>query len=51
MYIEMELLARDRYETRLREAESTRRARGLLGPEHRTVRAAPNRPLPRMSRG
>ena len=32
MYIEMELLARERYETRLREAEEMHRHRSLSGP-------------------
>ena len=31
MYIEMELLARERYETRLREAEEMHRHRSLSG--------------------
>jgi hypothetical protein len=51
MYIEMELLARERYESRLREMEDIHRTRRLVGPEHRTVRPARNRPLPRMRRG
>ena len=34
MYIEMELLARERYETRLREAEEMYRHRSLSGPPH-----------------
>ena len=51
MYIEMELLARERYESRLREMEDIHRTRRLVGPEHRTARPVPNRPLRRMRRG
>lgn len=51
MYIEMELLARERYETRLREAAETRRSRGLVASEHRTARAVAKRPMPRMRGG
>jgi len=50
MYIEMELLARERYETRLREAAESHRNRSQLGPEHSRARAARNLPLPRMRR-
>ncbi len=47
MYIEMELLARERYETRLREAAEMHRHRSLTGTPH--GRQAPRRlPLPRM---
>ena len=51
MYVEMELLARERYESRLREAEGVHRTRRLVGPEDRTARAIPSRRLPRMRRG
>ncbi len=47
MYIEMELLARERYETRLREAEENYRHRSLAGPQHGQARAARRLPLPR----
>ena len=50
MYIEMELLARERYETRLREAAESHRNRTQLGPEHDRARAARNLPLSRMRR-
>lgn len=50
MYIEMELLARERYETRLREAAESHRDRAQLGPEHSRARSARNLPLPRMRR-
>ena len=50
MYIEMELLARERYETRLREAAEHHRNRGLIGQQHLAERSARNLPLPRMRR-
>lgn len=50
MYIEMELLARERYETRLREAEESHRHRTLVGPQHSAARAARRLPLPRLRR-
>ena len=48
MYIEMELLARERYERGLREVEDLHRARRFVGPENRTTRATPKRPMPRL---
>ena len=48
MYIEMELLARERYESRLREMEDIHRTRRLVGPEHRQARPEHNRPRPRL---
>ena len=48
MYIEMELLARERYETRLREAEEIYRHRRLAGPQHGRTRGPRNVPLPRL---
>lgn len=51
MYIEMELLARERYESRLRDMEDTHRTRRLAGPDHGKARPVPNRPKPRMRRG
>lgn len=51
MYLDMELLARERYETRLREMEDIHRTRRLVGPEHRSARPDPKRPMPRMRRG
>jgi hypothetical protein len=51
MYIEMELLARERYETRLREAAATHHSRSLVGSEHRTARAVVKRPIPRLRQG
>ena len=51
MYIEMELLARERYETRLREMEDIHRTRRFAGPEHRTARPVAHRPSARMRRG
>jgi hypothetical protein len=50
MYIEMELLARERYETRLREAAETHRDRTQLGREHTRARSARNLPSLRMRR-
>ncbi len=50
MYLEMELLARERYETLLREAAASRRNRTQLGPEAARARFARNLPLPRMRR-
>ena len=50
MYIEMELLARERYETRLREAAAIHRDRRQAWPEHIQGRFARNAPLPRMRR-
>jgi hypothetical protein len=48
MYIEMELLARERYETRLKEAEEIHRHRSLAGPQHGTSRTSRRLPKPRM---
>ncbi len=48
MYIEMELLARERYQTRLREAEQARR--GQIGHQPMTARPTRRLPLPRPSR-
>lgn len=48
MFIEMELLARERYESRLREAVDSQRARSLVGHALRTTRAPARRPIPRM---
>jgi len=48
MYIEMELMARERYETRLREAEEFNRHRGLRGQISGRTRAPRNLPLPRL---
>jgi hypothetical protein len=50
MYIEMELLARERYETRLREAEEMNRHRSLSGQISGRTRAPRNVPLPRVNR-
>ena len=50
MLIEMELLARERYETRLREAEELNRHRGLVGDVHARSRGPRTLPLPRMRR-
>jgi len=47
MHIEMELLARERYETRLREAAEHYRHRSLAGSQHGQVRATRRLPLPR----
>jgi hypothetical protein len=48
MYIEMELLARERYETRLREAEEIYRHRSLSGAKPGRTRGPRNVPLPRL---
>jgi hypothetical protein len=48
MYIEMELLARERYETRLREAEEIYRHRSFSGPQQGRTRGPRNIPLPRL---
>ena len=48
MYIEMELLARERYETRLREAYEIYRNRSLSGPQQGRTRGPRNLPLPRL---
>jgi hypothetical protein len=48
MYIEMELLARERYETQLREAEEMHRHRSLAGVPHGRSRAPRTLPLPRL---
>ena len=48
MYIEMELLARERYQTRLREAEEIYRHRSLVAAEHGKSRASHKLPMPRM---
>jgi len=48
MFIEMELLARERYETRLREAAEIYRHRSLSGPQHGRTRGPRNLPLPRL---
>ncbi len=50
MLIEMELLARERYETRLREAEEMNRHHALAGAAHGRSRGPRNLPLPRMRR-
>ena len=50
MYIEMELLARERYQTRLREAEEHRAQRGQIGHQPMTGRSTRRLPLPRLSR-
>ena len=50
MYIEMELLARERYETRLREAAEMNRHRSLRGDIGGHSRAPRNLPLPRLRR-
>jgi hypothetical protein len=50
MLIEMELLARERYETRLREAEDLNRHRSLAGAVPARSRAPRTLPLPRMRR-
>ena len=50
MYIEMELLARERYETRLREAEEISRHRSLTGHLTGRTRAPRHLPLPRLRR-
>jgi hypothetical protein len=47
MYIEMELLARERYQTRLREAEEIHRHRSLAGMDAHS-RAPRKLPLPRL---
>ncbi len=51
MYIEMELLARERYETRLREAEEIYRHRSLARSQHGMARAPRKLPMPRMRQG
>jgi hypothetical protein len=48
MYIEMELLARERYQSRLRDAEAAHRHRSLMGPADEHSRAPRKLPLPRM---
>ena len=48
MYVEMELLARERYETRLREAEEVHRHRRLADPQIGKSRASRKLPSPRM---
>lgn len=48
MYIEMELLARERYESRLREAEEAHRHRSLTGPQIGKSRASRKLPSPRL---
>ena len=48
MYIEMELLARERYETRLREAEEIHRHRRLARAADGASRAPRKLPLPRL---
>ena len=48
MYIEMELLARERYETKLREAEEMHRHRSLSRAAQGSSRAPRNLPIPRM---
>ena len=48
MLIEMELLARERYETRLREAEEMNRHRSLATAAHGRSRAPRNLPFPRL---
>ena len=46
MYIEMELLARERYETRLREAAEIYRHRSFAGTQHGRTRGPRNDPSP-----
>jgi hypothetical protein len=48
MYIEMELMARERYETRLREAQEMNRHRSLRTDIGGRTRAPRNIPLPRL---
>jgi len=50
MLIEMELLARERYESRLREAEEMNRHRSLASAAHGRSRGPRTLPLPRMRR-
>jgi len=50
MLIEMELLARERYESRLREAEEMNRHRSLASAAHAPSRGPRTLPLPRMRR-
>ena len=50
MYIEMELLARERYQARLREAEMQRAGRAQAGYEPLTARTSRRLPLPRSLR-
>ena len=51
MYVEMELLARERYETRLREAEELRLHRSLVGRVPKTARVGGRMRLPRLRHG
>ena len=48
MYVEMELLARERYERRLREAEEFRLHRALVGPQHSPAQGGRRVHLPRL---
>jgi hypothetical protein len=48
MYIEMELLARERYETRLREAAEIRLNHGSIGSVPTQARSSRRLPLPRL---
>ena len=50
MLIEMELLARERYETRLREAEELSRHHTFVSAVHGRSRGPRNLPFPRMRR-
>lgn len=50
MFIEMELLARERYETRLREAEELNRYHRLASAVHGQSRGPRTLPFPRMRR-
>lgn len=51
MYVEMELLARERYETRLREAAELRLQRGLVGRVPKTARVGGRMRLLRRRQG
>ena len=48
MYIEMEILARERYETRLREAAEARLHRRLVGRVPKPARTGRHLPMPRL---
>ncbi len=50
MFIEMELLARERYETRLREAEELNRHNRFASAVHGQSRGLRTLPFPRMRR-
>jgi hypothetical protein len=51
MFIEMELMARERHERRLREAEEFRLRRTLTGPQPGTTRTERRFTLPRFRQG